>query len=510
MFVFDIVIIGGSLGGTLAAYQSAKSGKRVALVESTDWIGGQLTSQAVPPDEHPWIESFGCTELYRLYRQRVREFYANTYGLQEGISLDKLNPGNGWVSRLCHEPNVAHDILREMLNPFTQSGLITLFLEHDLLSVETQGSTIVGVTIQDKKDTASQLKAKVFIDATDQGDMLPLIPVAYSVGAEGHAGDKALLSDCPVDSGDLQPVTWVCALEQLKSPVEPIKKPELYEYYKKIKTIDNKPLLSAFIPDSTTMRAKKIPFFQDPQGLDLWRYRRVFDPKNFIDSQGKGEISLINWPQNDYILGNIIEVDSPEEHMARSRELTLSLVYYLQTEVLPVSLGYNTLQLHGLSVGTDSGLAKSPYIREGRRLKSLYTLSSQDLMRKGNEKSKKFYDSVGLGSYHLDLHCTTGSNTYLYAEIPPFEIPLGIFLSNKFTNFIPGSKNVGTTHISNSALRVHPCEWNIGEVSGLLATFLLDYHIPLQDIYSHLSEFQQRLRDAGIPLHWPENIGNKD
>ena len=34
------------------------------LTEETDWIGGQLTSQAVPPDEHPWIESFGCTAAY--------------------------------------------------------------------------------------------------------------------------------------------------------------------------------------------------------------------------------------------------------------------------------------------------------------------------------------------------------------------------------------------------------------------------------------------------------------
>ena len=49
---FDVVIFGGSLGGTLAAYSAAKSGKSVGLFEKTEWIGGQLTSQAVPPDEH--------------------------------------------------------------------------------------------------------------------------------------------------------------------------------------------------------------------------------------------------------------------------------------------------------------------------------------------------------------------------------------------------------------------------------------------------------------------------
>ena len=53
----DIVVIGGSTGGVAAALASAKAGKRVILTEETDWIGGQLTSQAVPPDEHPWIDS---------------------------------------------------------------------------------------------------------------------------------------------------------------------------------------------------------------------------------------------------------------------------------------------------------------------------------------------------------------------------------------------------------------------------------------------------------------------
>jgi len=29
------------------------------MSEEYDWIGGQLTSQAVPPDEHSWVEQFG-------------------------------------------------------------------------------------------------------------------------------------------------------------------------------------------------------------------------------------------------------------------------------------------------------------------------------------------------------------------------------------------------------------------------------------------------------------------
>ena len=64
----EILVVGGGTGGVAVAL-----GCRMVLTEETDWIGGQLTSQAVPPDEHRWIESFGCTARYRRFRQGVRE-----------------------------------------------------------------------------------------------------------------------------------------------------------------------------------------------------------------------------------------------------------------------------------------------------------------------------------------------------------------------------------------------------------------------------------------------------
>ena len=73
----DIAIIGGGVGGCAAALAACRAGRRVVLTEETDWIGGQLTSQAVPPDEHPWIEEFGCTRAYRQFRDGVRARYAD-------------------------------------------------------------------------------------------------------------------------------------------------------------------------------------------------------------------------------------------------------------------------------------------------------------------------------------------------------------------------------------------------------------------------------------------------
>ena len=59
----DVVIVGAGVGGVAAAIAAARGGLSVILTEETDWIGGQLTSQAVPPDEHPWIEERGGTAI---------------------------------------------------------------------------------------------------------------------------------------------------------------------------------------------------------------------------------------------------------------------------------------------------------------------------------------------------------------------------------------------------------------------------------------------------------------
>ena len=66
---FDIAVVGGSLGGVQAVRAACGQGMRVLLAEETDWIGGQLTSQAVPPDEHSWIEQQGATKSYAILKK---------------------------------------------------------------------------------------------------------------------------------------------------------------------------------------------------------------------------------------------------------------------------------------------------------------------------------------------------------------------------------------------------------------------------------------------------------
>ena len=120
---YDILIIGGGTGGVAAALAAARAGRRVLLTEETDWVGGQLTAQAVPPDENPWIETFGGTRSYRAFRENVREYYRRWFPLTPAARANPLlNPGDGFVSRLCHEPRVALAVLEAMLAPYVSTG----------------------------------------------------------------------------------------------------------------------------------------------------------------------------------------------------------------------------------------------------------------------------------------------------------------------------------------------------------------------------------------------------
>jgi hypothetical protein len=73
-------------------------------------------------------------------------------------------------------------------------------------------------------------------------------------------------------------------------------------------------------------------------------------------------------------------------------------------------------------------------------------------------------------------------------------------------NLLPGGKNLGVTHITNGAYRVHHVEWNVGEAAGLLAAFCLQRSVSPRHVRSNselLAEFQSLLERQGIPLSWP-------
>lgn len=512
----DIAIIGGGIGGCLAAYTAAKLGKKVLLTEETEWIGGQLTSQAIPPDEHKWIEQFGSTKTYRKYRKEVRDYYKKYYPLKkEHIDDDLLNPGNAWVSRVAHEPRVSLHVINSFLQPFIANGRIEILLQHKVSRATVKNDEIKEVFITDiQNGEEKSVIAKYYLDATELGDVLPLAKVDYIVGAESKHDTKEVHALEVANPQDMQSFTHVFALDYIEGGDFTIEKPALFDQWNNYQApFLNHKQLSYSIPDPHTGESIKLPLFADGSSLGMWEYRRIIDANQFEDGFFDGDISLINWPQNDYWSGSLIDVTAKEKEKSlyEAKQLSLSLLYWLQTEAPRKGnkKGYPGLRLRPDVVGTKDGLAMHPYIRESRRIKAVETVTESAINAsiRGDLGIKKRDNSVGIGAYRIDLHPTTINNRMFYAESYPFEIPLGSLIPIKTKNLIPACKNIGTTQLTNGCFRVQHSEWNIGESAGALASFAVDHNMGLQEIYNNpiqVKGFQKNLENLGIALHWPE------
>jgi hypothetical protein len=528
----DVAIIGASVGGCAAAIAALRNGMRVTLTEETDWIGGQLTSQAVPPDEHPWIESFGRTRSYAAYREAVRAYYRRYYPLTaEARARPFLNPGDGSVSRLTHEPRVSLAVLEEMLAPYASGGRLTILLGHKPVAAEVSGDRVRAVAVRSVATGFERtLYAPYFLDATEQGDLLPLARAEYVTGFESrretgepHAPDLA-------DPADIQSFTVCFAMDYRPGEDHTIDKPDEYafwrDYIPQLKPAWPGKLLSWSMSDPRTLKERRVTFNPEPNAgapagaLNLWLYRRIAHAANYVEGAFLSDISLVNWPQNDYWLGNLIDAPEAEaaRHLERAKQLSLSLLYWLQTEAPRPDggAGWRGLRLRPDITGTEDGLAKYPYIRESRRIRAEFTVLEQHVgaearMQATGQKrdeltAERFEDSVGVGSYRIDLHPSSRGRNYIDISSLPFQIPLGALIHRRVENLIAACKNIGVTHITNGCYRLHPVEWNIGESAGCLAAHAIRSGNPPRRIRNNeklRNEFQARIREQGIETEWP-------
>lgn len=524
----DTIIIGGGLGGVASSLALLKQGHSVLLTEETDWLGGQLTSQGVPPDEHQWIESHGAPDSYLDFRKKVRSYYQNNYPIIDSLKENAaLNPGNGAVSRLCHEPTVALRVIESLLAPYIANGQLTVMLKTTPISAEVDNNKVMAVLVKSNEITY-KLYADYFVDATELGDLLPLTGTEYITGTESKSQTNELHAPDKADTTNNQAFTMCFAIDYVPNEDHTIEKPKDYDFwYNHVPPLSppwSGKILGLHYSDPRTLKPKELGFHpegeQTENKLNLWNYRRIIDKNNFTPSFFKGDITIVNWPQNDYMLGNLIDVSKKEfnKHIDRAKQLSLSLLYWLQTEAPRPDggKGWKGLRLRKDIMGTEDGLAKYPYVRESRRIKAEFTVLEEHVGRENralsampNEdktKAKHFEDSVGIGYYHIDLHPTSNGVNYVDFSSLPFQIPLGSLLPIRMENIFPANKNIGTTHITNGCYRLHPVEWSIGEAVGHLISYAKHTGVAPRQIRKDnhiLKEFQKYLHQQGVPTEWP-------
>ena len=482
----DLAVIGSGLGGVAAALTAARLGRRVVLTERDSWLGGQLTVQGVPPDEHPWIETRAASPSYAELRQGIRAHYRRHYPLTAEARADPLlNPGAGFVSRLCHEPRVAALVLEEMLSPLLASGRLLYLREHEPIAVEPVGDTIATVVLRSlRTGEERRVRASLVADATELGDLIVLSRADHVVGAEAREEYGELHAPGAADARDQQAFTWCFALDWSPQTDNVVPRPTLYDRFATVvPDFWPGPQLSFADVEPSTLERRTRPLFAGPAeeaaqstAWDLWLYRRILARKLMRTDVTGSDVTLVNWPQIDYWDSPAARRGRPDRRPPRwpSRDsCRCPLLYWLQTEAPRPDggAGYPGLRLRADVTGTADGLAKEPYIREARRIQAaVHRARAARRGRRARPTGRRARCSRQRRDRLLphrpapdDRPATTTSTS---ARCPS----RSRWRADPAARREPaaGRKNIGTTHITNGCYRLHPVEWSIGEAVGAL------------------------------------------
>ena len=544
----SVMVIGGGVGGVSAALALARRGVRCVVSEPTKWVGGQLTAQGVPPDENRWVEGdkgvVSVNASYLAFREGVRDWYRKHRRLTAKAKADpQLNPGGGWVSRLCFEPRVGHTVLTDMLAEHVQSGRITLLLNHELAGAQADGDRVTGVTLLNK-DTGDQVvvEAAYVLDATETGDLYPLAGIEHAIGAEHRDTYNEMHGRADhAEPLDQQGITWCFAMERRPGEDHVIDKPQGYDWWRDYtpKMVDGDwpgKLFSWTIEGretpARTLSMAPWPDHPKPGQLELWRYRRILnnalysrgtDPNNPISTPG--DITLFNCVQMDYFQKPLLGVSEEEKQVAlkEAKQQSLCFFYWMQTDAprhdTDDKTGYPGLVLRGDVMGSEDGFALTPYIREPRRLLARTIITEGDVgyqqrLDAGHPVMEKpqrvcaepYKDSVGIGHYMIDLHPSCAMRGEVFVAACPFRVPLGALLPARTRNVVAAGKGIGVTHITNGCTRLHPIEWAIGEAAGALAATCISRELEPAQVYESAKltkDLQSDLAATGVPLTWP-------
>lgn len=504
----DVVILGGGTGGTAAALAAARNGSRVCITEPTHWLGGQMTAQGVSAfDGNRYSSSTGSSASYNELKRGIRDYYLQRKraGTANGV---KFNPGACWVSEECFEPPVAVQVLHSMLAPYQQAGKLRVWLHTVPVRVERQGDRITSVLVYDfdHRDWV-RLRGRYFIDATELGDLLPLAGAEYVTGAESRSQTGEPDARAQADPRAAQSFNWDFILS--RDAAHPDRSPQPADYA----AYAHQYGLSV---DYGHGKVLTYGVFRHVPGTpgSFWTYRRVVAADQFPAGLYASDLSLINWDSNDYCNPDLLALDPVRQARAlqKGKQASLGFLWWLQHRVKRddgSGEGYPGLHLDKAEMGSRDGLSQYPYIRESRRIRALRTIVEQDVSDhfQHGARARLYDDSVGIGLYAIDIH-SCGHHDFT-SRAKPYELPLGALISLNISNLLAASKDIGTTHITNGAYRLHPIEWAIGTAAGTAAALAQqtgDSPARIDQDSRLRRKLQWMLVKQGQPIFWFDDV----
>jgi hypothetical protein len=310
----------------------------------------------------------------------------------------------------------------------------------------------------------------------------------------------------------VQSFTYTFAIEHRPGESHPIGKPPEYEKFRDTQQFTFRLYYpvdlgwKGFVEYRMFGEEPPIPNNQSPLAFFTWR--RLLASRNFTGPKAPRDLALINWPRQDYHSESLLDrtpLDAARV-LQQAKRASLSFLWWLQNEVPrddKKGSGYPELMLRPEVMNSPDGLSKFPYIRESRRIRARQRVVEQDIVAEyqPGARARWFDDSIGTGFYMVDIHpCGAGERGRMMMP-KPFQIPLGTLIPKGVSNLLAAAKNLGVTHVTNGAFRLHPVEWNVGEAAAVVASLTIERGRAPETL-----EVQKVLVAAGVPIVWFDDL----
>ncbi len=497
-FPADVIVYGATPGGVCAAVGAAREGASVILVEPTAHVGGVNTGGLCFSDSNQTVRT-ALRGLFEEFHQRIEADYT-----QRGVTLpyrvaEKDN--KHWT----YEPHVAARVTDALLS----EAKVSVQTGQVLSKVEKDGARITRFTTA-KGDVFS---AKVFIDATYEGDLMAAAKVSWTIGREGRKEFGESLAGKQYPKPPL-PISGLDARGNLLPLLTTKDAGEDEDGDKHVMTY-------SFRLCITAEPANRVPF-PEPAHYDPARFEVV---RRYFAQEKKpillwdlyplpgGKADANNGIGKQFSMGIIGGGDAwcEADTAGRARiweahkQYTLELYRFLTTDpAVPESLR-ETLAKYGLckdEFASTGHWSPQLYVREGRRMRGEHVLTQTDILSTNTKP-----DSIAVASFPIDSHdcqrVARGDGEVINeGTIFPFRLkpaersgPAYQVPYRAITPKVGECENLlvpvalSATHVAYSSIRVEPTWMTIGHSAGIAAALAAKEGVAVQRVdYPRLTE----------------------
>lgn len=524
----DLCVYGGTSGGVIAAVQAARLGKTAVIVEPGRHLGG-MTSGGLS-----WTD-VGNSDRVAAVGGMAREVYERIgahYGQKPGTAFDaptkaeQVRKGVDFEKppSLAFEPGVAEQVFVEM----AREAKVPVHFAQRLTGVRKEGARLHEISTED----GLVIRAKMFLDATYEGDLIARAGISYTLGREANAQYGETVNG-------IQPPATNPRAGKFEVAVDPYLKrgdrasgllPYLLrdEPYGEIGSADRRIQSYNFRVCLTNQSANRLPLTKpadyNPANFELlarWIEARMaagetLTLRSFLkyDPLQKGKYDFNNrWPISTDFIGNADEyveaTPGRRREIARAHENYLrSFFHFLATDPRVPQAVRDEMGRFGLPKDefTDNGgWPTQLYVREARRMVSDFVMTEHHV-----RGSKKAPNSVGLGAYGIDIHAVRrivvdggpvneGSNG---APVPaPYPIGFGAIVpkaaecENLFATFA-----LSASHVAFASIRMEPVFMTLSQSAATAAAIAIEDNVPVQKV--DYSKLKQRLLAHRVVIEW--------